>query len=153
MHTRQVGTTASLPFKGSRITLCGTTDQHHGIASVTVDVGRRVEIDQYSPTRREDQALYTWTNLSAGQHTLVVTMLSKKNPDWQADGAAAFSITQATIVGESSVTATPKAAGYVFSGVKSGVGVDYVVKVKAITRRSGGPVLTGVAATTTAAGS
>jgi glucose/arabinose dehydrogenase/PKD repeat protein len=70
-------TTASsytLPFFGTRVALYGAVAPHHGQASVQIDGGSPVTIDQYAATRADNVLVYRSPVLTVGPHTVTVTV-------------------------------------------------------------------------------
>ena len=75
-----VGDSATLTFAGTQVNLYGVTDHNEGIASVSVDNGSPRNIDFYTPVREGDQLVYQSSKLTAGTHTLKLTVTGTKNP-------------------------------------------------------------------------
>jgi hypothetical protein len=73
------GSSYVVRFSGTQAQLYGSVAAHHGIASVSVDNGTAVDVDFYSATRQEQKLLWTSPVLSAGSHTLKVTVSGRKN--------------------------------------------------------------------------
>ncbi|WP_395838719.1 Ig-like domain-containing protein [Archangium violaceum] len=73
------GSSYVVRFSGTQAKLYGSVASHHGIASVSVDNGTAVDVDFYSATRQEQKLLWTSPVLSAGSHTLKVTVSGRKN--------------------------------------------------------------------------
>ncbi|MCP3061227.1 Ig-like domain-containing protein [Myxococcus sp. K38C18041901] len=66
-------------FSGTQAKLYGSAASHHGIATVSVDSGAPVDVDFYAATRQDQKLLWTSAVLSAGNHTLTVTVSGRKN--------------------------------------------------------------------------
>lgn len=66
-------------FNGNQIKLYGAKANHHGIAAVSIDNGREINIDLYSAERGDNVLIYSSPNLKDGQHTLKVRVTGNKN--------------------------------------------------------------------------
>jgi glucose/arabinose dehydrogenase len=64
----------TLPFSGTQVALYGAKAPHHGQASVQIDGGTAVTIDQYAATRVDDVLVYRSPVLAVGPHTVKVTV-------------------------------------------------------------------------------
>jgi Ricin-type beta-trefoil lectin domain-like len=71
-YTDVAGNTATLSFVGTGVTLHAVTDPGHGIVGGSVDGGAETLIDEYSPVRTGDVAVWTSPRLAAGTHTVRV---------------------------------------------------------------------------------
>jgi hypothetical protein len=71
-YTGTAGESYTFRFYGSRVLVYGTTDVHHGIATVSIDGGPEEEVDFYAAQRAVDVLLWTSPALVAGPHTLTV---------------------------------------------------------------------------------
>jgi O-glycosyl hydrolase len=75
------GDTATLAFTGASVTLYGMTDNNEGIANVSVDGGPAQPVDFYSPTRVMNAPVFAARGLTAGNHTLAVTVTGQRDAD------------------------------------------------------------------------
>jgi hypothetical protein len=66
--------TYTLPFSGTQVALYGAKASHHGQASVQIDGGTAVMVDQYAATRADNVLVYRSPVLTAGPHTVKVTV-------------------------------------------------------------------------------
>jgi hypothetical protein len=73
------GATARITLTGTRIVLYGSKAPWHGIASISVD-GAVQTVDYYAATRQDNVALYTSPSLTAGNHTVTLTVIGTTNP-------------------------------------------------------------------------
>jgi hypothetical protein len=78
-YSSTTGSSYVVRFSGTQAQLYGSVASHHGIASVSVDNGTAVDVDFYSATRQDQKPLWTSPVLSAGSHTLKVTVSGRKN--------------------------------------------------------------------------
>lgn len=67
-------------LRGTRILLYGAKAGHHGIAAVSIDGGAATLVDYFAPSRQDDVAVYTSPDLTAGNHTVTITVTATKNP-------------------------------------------------------------------------
>jgi len=74
------GASASFTFTGPVIEWIGSTNNDHGIASVSVDGGPPTMVDGYSQTWNKQATLFKRTGMTPGQHTITITVTSQKNP-------------------------------------------------------------------------
>ncbi len=72
--------TATVKFTGPGIDLYGITDTNEGRATVSVDGGPQTEVDFYSATRKGNQLMWASPVLSAGAHTITITVEHVKDP-------------------------------------------------------------------------
>ncbi|MEV4512608.1 RICIN domain-containing protein [Dactylosporangium sp. NPDC049525] len=66
------GSTATLSFSGTGVTLHAVTDAGHGIVAVSVDGGAETLVDEYSATRAGDVSVWTSPRLTSATHTVRV---------------------------------------------------------------------------------
>ncbi|MCP3137945.1 Ig-like domain-containing protein [Pyxidicoccus xibeiensis] len=78
-YASATGAAFSVRFSGTQARLYGSAASHHGIASVSIDGGAAVDVDFYASTRQDQKLLWTSPQLSAGPHTLTVTVSGRKN--------------------------------------------------------------------------
>jgi hypothetical protein len=78
-YSRTTGASYVVGFSGTQARLYGSVAPHHGIASVSIDNGTAVDVDFFSATREDQKLLWTSPVLSAGTHTLKVTVTGRKN--------------------------------------------------------------------------
>lgn len=74
------GSTASLAFTGTKITLHAVKDVDQGILAVKVDNGAETRVDDYAPARNASGAVWTSAGLPAGSHTITVRVTGDRNP-------------------------------------------------------------------------
>jgi len=68
------GSSYTLRFSGTRVALYGAKAPHLGQASVQIDGGTAVTIDQYAPTRQDNVLIYQSPVLSLGTHSVKITV-------------------------------------------------------------------------------
>jgi hypothetical protein len=79
------GSVATIAFAGTSVTWIGAKNVDHGIASVQVcdvngaNCGTATNVDTYASSYLKQQALYTASGLTAGGHTLKITVTNTKN--------------------------------------------------------------------------
>ncbi|MFJ2958648.1 family 16 glycosylhydrolase [Streptomyces sp. NPDC087270] len=74
-HTSSsAGATSTVEFYGTGVSLVGATGPAQGQAEVSVDGGTPVGIDEYAATAAAQQTVFSSTGLSAGHHTLTLTV-------------------------------------------------------------------------------
>jgi hypothetical protein len=73
------GTTISYTFDGTSIAWVGGRNNNHGIATVSVDGGQSASVDTYAGQWKKQQVLFTKAGLSAGNHTITITVTPNKN--------------------------------------------------------------------------
>jgi len=78
-HTTTAGATSTIAFNGTKLDLYTTVDAHHGMFTVSVDGGQAVTVDLYNPTRQFQELVYSTGTLSAGSHTVTITVLGEMN--------------------------------------------------------------------------
>ncbi|MFP2909738.1 Ig-like domain-containing protein [Pyxidicoccus sp. 3LFB2] len=78
-YASTTGASFSVRFSGTQVRLYGSAASHHGIASVSIDGGAAVDVDFYASTRQDQKLLWTSPLLSAGTHTVTVTVAGRKN--------------------------------------------------------------------------
>lgn len=84
MQTATAGATASVSFTGTSIRWIGSRGRTGGIATLSVDGGPAVEVNTFGrPTDEVHTPIFTVNDLSAGRHTLTITVTGRK--DSQAD--------------------------------------------------------------------
>ena len=71
---------AILPFWGTGVSWVGVRAEVLGIAKVYIDWQLAATVDQYSPAPLWQQALYTVSGLTPGQHIIHVVASNNKNP-------------------------------------------------------------------------
>ncbi|WP_238009373.1 hypothetical protein KZZ52_27650 [Dactylosporangium sp. AC04546] len=78
--TNAPGATATVRFAGTRITLFGVKEPWAHLATVTIDGGRPEDVDFWaSPATANVVQVYQSPPLTAGEHTLVLTMSERRN--------------------------------------------------------------------------
>jgi hypothetical protein len=86
MQSSTAGATASVTFEGTSIRWIGSRGRHMGIAQMSIDGSVVKQVDLFA--RPDDEAhteVATIYDLSAGKHTLTITVTGTQNP--QAEGA------------------------------------------------------------------
>lgn len=73
------GSTGQIAFTGTKIVLFAVKDVDQGRMTVKIDNGTAVTIDGYAATRVGGGAVWTSPTLSAGSHTLTITVAGTKN--------------------------------------------------------------------------
>ena len=73
------GNYVSIKFTGIQIKFYGVVGTHHGIGAFSLDGGAKTDVDFYAPTEAGNTLLYTSPTLTAGQHTLKVTVTGRQN--------------------------------------------------------------------------
>jgi hypothetical protein len=73
------GSTATLSFTGTGAVIYGVKDVDQGVATYSVDGGTAHSVDDYSATRVPGASLFTVSGLSAGNHTITITITGTKN--------------------------------------------------------------------------
>ncbi|WP_327011309.1 hypothetical protein OHA72_30925 [Dactylosporangium sp. NBC_01737] len=73
------GSTAQLPFTGTRVALHAVRDVDQQIIAVSVDGGAESLVDNYAPTRNASGVVWTSPILTAGAHTLRVRVTGTKH--------------------------------------------------------------------------
>lgn len=77
-HSSQsANATASLTFHGTGIDLFGTVAPTSGLMSVSIDGGTAVTVNAHNTVRLDGTHLWSSANLTAGRHTLQVTILGQ----------------------------------------------------------------------------
>jgi hypothetical protein len=79
-YSHTPGSSLSYTFRGTSIAWVGSRNNNHGHASVSIDGGPPVSVDTYGHTFALQQVLFTKTGLSAGQHTITITVTGQKDP-------------------------------------------------------------------------
>jgi methyl-accepting chemotaxis protein len=79
-HSCMPGDVASIRFVGSRVRFYGVTAENHGRAELRIDGGEPTVIDQYAPQREHGGLHWESAQLSAGEHTLTITVLAECDP-------------------------------------------------------------------------
>jgi len=82
-----IGDSASFTFTGSSITWYATKDSSQGIAEVWIDGVKKADVDLYSNTVENKQAVFSIQGLSYGTHTVEIKVTSNKN-----DGSSGYSV-------------------------------------------------------------
>lgn len=72
------GSSYSFRFTGNTVRLFGAKAPHHGQASVSINGGPAVTIDQYASSRTENTLLFSSATLATGAHTVKVTVKGTK---------------------------------------------------------------------------
>ena len=73
-YSYTTGSSYTFRFSGTQVALYGAKASHHGQASVQIDGGTAVTVDQYSSTRQDNVLMYRSPALTAGAHTVRVTV-------------------------------------------------------------------------------
>ncbi|MFL6656109.1 MAG: Ig-like domain-containing protein [Sulfurifustis sp.] len=79
-YTASIGSQATFNFTGTGVSWIGYRGHFGGFAKVVLDGVAVAEIDTYLPADQVSTVVYSTTGLAAGQHTLTVELLEKKNP-------------------------------------------------------------------------
>jgi mannan endo-1,4-beta-mannosidase len=77
--TYETGAKVSISFTGSKIDVYGATASHHGTADVFIDGKLVATIDQSSPTRAENQLVFTSGGLTSGRHAIDIVNTSPQD--------------------------------------------------------------------------
>lgn len=84
-QTNAVGATASITFVGTSIRWIGSRGRKMGIATLSIDGGPGRDVSTFArPADEIHTEIVTLSDLSAGQHTLTLTVTGRQDP--QADG-------------------------------------------------------------------
>jgi beta-galactosidase GanA len=77
----QAGASVSVPFTGTAVQWIGPKNTNGGIADVAIDGVPAGTVDTYAAAGKEfQQVLFTANSLSAGRHTLTITVTGTQNP-------------------------------------------------------------------------
>jgi hypothetical protein len=80
MQSTAAGATASITFIGTSVRWIGSRGRGMGIASVSVDAGPAREVNLFAhPTDEIHTPIVTISDLSAGQHTLTITVTGRQD--------------------------------------------------------------------------
>ncbi|HWG11856.1 MAG TPA: beta-galactosidase [Streptosporangiaceae bacterium] len=80
------GDTMSVTFNGTAVQWIGPKNTNGGIADVSIDGKQVATVDTYTAAGKEyQQVLYSTTGLTAGSHTLTITVSGSQNPASTAD--------------------------------------------------------------------
>jgi hypothetical protein len=80
MQSTVAGATASITFIGTSVRWIGSRGRGMGIASVSVDAGASREVNLFAhPTDEIHTPVITISDLSAGQHTLTITVTGRQD--------------------------------------------------------------------------
>ena len=101
-YTTTSGSTATLKFDGTGIEIYGANAPWHGKATVSIDGGTPVEVDEYKASRADQVLLFSKTGLTKGTHTLVVKSSGTKN-----SSSTGLSVALDKIVVTNTTTAPP----------------------------------------------
>ncbi|MFI5843828.1 hypothetical protein ACIA8K_29415 [Catenuloplanes sp. NPDC051500] len=97
--TSTAGSTATIRFIGSQITLYGMKEPWANIATVAIDGRAATDVDFYAATSTvETVDVYNSPTLAEGTHTLVLTMTSRRNP--ASAGGSAITFDSAVVSGD-----------------------------------------------------
>jgi hypothetical protein len=92
------GTTATVRFRGSQITLYGVKEPWSRVATVSIDGGPTVDVDYYAtPASPEAVVVYRSPTLADTTHTLVLTVTARRNP--ASTGGDAVTFDRAVVTG------------------------------------------------------
>ncbi|HEX6452491.1 MAG TPA: beta-galactosidase [Trebonia sp.] len=84
--SQQAGATMSVTFNGTSVQWIGAKNNNGGIASVSIDGSQVATVDTYAAGGKEfQQVLYSTSGLSAGSHTLTITVTGNKDAASSAD--------------------------------------------------------------------
>ncbi|MCK9897132.1 glycoside hydrolase family 26 protein [Frankia sp. AgB32] len=73
------GSSATIRFTGTQVSVYGIKERHGGIASISVDFGLTTTIDTYAPTSSV-ALLFSSSNLSSGSHIVQILNTGQRNP-------------------------------------------------------------------------
>jgi len=79
-HSDVSGSTFSITFTGTSLSLYSSRAPYHGIAAVSVDAGQESDVDLYAATRVDQALVFTTTTLANATHTVSVRVTGRKNP-------------------------------------------------------------------------
>ncbi|MFI5934184.1 cellulase family glycosylhydrolase [Actinoplanes sp. NPDC051494] len=109
--TSTAGSTATVRFTGTRITLFGQKEPWSMIATARIDSAAATDVDYYAATATtETVAVYTSPVLTQGTHTLVLTMTSRRNP--ASTGGASITFDSALVTGTGGTTPPPATSAH-----------------------------------------
>jgi beta-galactosidase GanA len=78
--SEEAGDTASVTFTGTAVQWIGPKDNNGGIAEVSIDGQQVATVDTYDAAGKEfQQVLYSTSGLSAGTHTLTITVTGQQD--------------------------------------------------------------------------
>ena len=84
--SQTAGTSMSVTFTGTGVQWIGPKNTNGGIAAVSVDGGTATNVDTYDANGKEfQQVLFADSGLTAGTHTLTITVTGNTNPASSAD--------------------------------------------------------------------
>ena len=84
--SQTTGSSMTVSFTGTAVQWIGAKNNNGGIAAVSVDGGTPTNVDTYSPAGKEfQQVLFSDTGLTAGTHTLTITVTGNKDSGSSAD--------------------------------------------------------------------
>jgi mannan endo-1,4-beta-mannosidase len=78
-YSLTTGSNYTFRFSGTQVALYGAKASHHGQASVRIDGGAAVTIDQYASARQENVLVYQSPVLASGAHTVNVSVKGTRN--------------------------------------------------------------------------
>ena len=85
-YSTQTGASVSVTFTGTAVQWIGPKDNNGGIADVSIDGSPAGTVDTYSAAGKEfQQVLFSKTGLSAGSHTLTITVSGQQDAASSAD--------------------------------------------------------------------
>lgn len=120
--TSTVGSAVTVSFTGTQVAVFGMKEPWDNIATASIDGGATTDVDYYaSTTSATTVQVYSSPTLSQGNHTLTLTMTSRRNP--ASTGGNSITFDKAVVT--SGTTTTPP-AGTRLSGLawSSGVWAD-----------------------------
>ncbi|HEX4402855.1 MAG TPA: hypothetical protein VHZ98_16155 [Galbitalea sp.] len=78
-YSPTTGSTATVHFTGNQLVLHAVKDVDQGIMSISVDGATPTTVDDYAATRNGSGAVWTSPFLTAGAHTVTITVTGTKN--------------------------------------------------------------------------
>jgi len=110
-YSATAGTSFTVTFRGTQISLHGATAPRHGLAAVSIDEAPASTVDFYSPSRVEDKLVYTSPILGDALHTLKVTVTGTRRAGSKGNIVTAdrVIIAQSTSTPTTTVTSTATA--------------------------------------------
>ncbi len=80
-HSSMPGDTCTLRFVGTRIRFYGVVAPNHGLASISIDGGEPVTIDQYARERHQGGLGWQSPVLPRREHVFELTVVGTANPE------------------------------------------------------------------------
>ena len=104
-YSASSGASVSFTFNATSVAIYGARAPHHGIAAVSIDAAAAVDVDSYAAERADNVVLFQASGLSAGPHTVRLSVTGRKNP---ASSGVTCSIDRIAIAGGTCQVAPPE---------------------------------------------